>query len=167
MVELYQIGVCSSCIFILADCLAVYWDPYYFWFKADIYPTHVGMVYWWFKLAKPWYSGKRSMPITSVDYGSQTSVDWEISAIAKTITHINNTAAKNIYSPAGHHRGICLLCSFFIIIYFSCVHKRKYAALITGQCCSLWPWGNTSQHLPALVRWKISICWRGWLNSCI
>lgn len=44
--------------------------------------------------------------------------------------------------------------------------EKKYVALITGQHWSLRPWGNTSQHLPALVRSKISICqsiWPGWI----
>lgn len=35
--------------------------------------------------------------------------------------------------------------------------EEKYAALITA-------WGNTSQHLPALARWKISTCWGSWLR---
>lgn len=44
--------------------------------------------------------------------------------------------------------------------------EEEYVALITGQHWSSGPWGNTSQHLPALVRWKISICWSsltGWI----
>lgn len=40
--------------------------------------------------------------------------------------------------------------------------EEKCGALITGQHWSSGPWGNTSQHLPALVRWKISICWSSW-----
>lgn len=40
--------------------------------------------------------------------------------------------------------------------------EEKYAALITAQ--SSKPWGNTSQHLAALARWKISTCWGSWLR---
>lgn len=40
--------------------------------------------------------------------------------------------------------------------------EEKYGALITGQHWCSGPWGNTSHHLPALARWKISICWSNW-----
>lgn len=40
--------------------------------------------------------------------------------------------------------------------------EEKYAALITARGSE--PWGNTSQHLPGLPRWKISTCWGSWLR---
>lgn len=87
------------------------------------------------------------------DFDSLNNFSCEVSDIIKIITY--NTVLRNVYSA---HQ----MADRYLLVIFA--QEKEYGALITRQHWSLKPYGNTSQHLPALVRWKISICWSNWLG---